>query len=125
MAFQIRTGTFWVIETRWNRFCLPGEDLDPDPLFSSIPDILELKAEEGWFLELPSFCPNGEPAWMGPFQTQWEATQAGVELGAPIPPDEQGNPALRQLRSMFRMSEAPPGPSAPSDPEEPGKAQPR
>lgn len=121
MAFQIRHGTFWIVETRWNRFCLPGDDLDPDVLFATVPDILELNTEDGWFLELPSFCPSGAPAWIGPFLTRGEATEAGVKLGAPIPFDTRENPLFRQLRTIFNRSQG--TPAADSDGQEPGQTR--
>ncbi|MBI3130454.1 MAG: hypothetical protein HYZ13_03765 [Acidobacteria bacterium] len=121
MAFQIRHGTFWIVETRWNRFCLPGDDLDPDTVFASVPDILELNAEDGWFLELPTLGPGGAPVWIGPFLTRGEATEAGVELGAPIPLDTRENPLFRQLRTMFNRSQDLPvaGSNSDSDNKEP------
>lgn len=125
MAFEIRHGTFWIVETRWNRFCLPGDDLDPDTVFSSVPDILELTTEDGWFLELASLCPSGQPAWIGPFLTRGEAVEAGVELGAPISIDPRENPLFRQLRTMFNRSQAAPeaDPGADSDGQEPGQTR--
>ncbi|HJV88931.1 MAG TPA: hypothetical protein VJ623_01390 [Holophagaceae bacterium] len=101
MAYKVREGRFWIVETRWSRYCLPGTEMDPDGIFETIPDILELNLESGWFLELPTLCPNGAPAWTGPFRTAGEAFLAGAELGAPTPTDAAENPFLRQLRVLF------------------------
>ncbi|HJV22925.1 MAG TPA: hypothetical protein VJ570_09510 [Holophagaceae bacterium] len=123
MPYKVREGHFWIVETRWNRFCLPSGEADPDEIFATVPDILELNLEEGWFLELPTACPSGEPAWTGPFRTAGEAVLAGAELGAPIPGDPSENPFLRQLRVLFGHSQVADGGTGRPTSEERGQSR--